>query len=47
MSRAEFAKAAREQRRVIGMFALMTTTMLNMKKVIDSLVASNYRTRSR
>ncbi len=41
---AEFAKAAKENNaEVIGMSALMTTTMLNMKKVIDSLVASNYR----
>ncbi len=40
----EFVKAAKENSaEVIGMSALMTTTMLNMKKIIEQLVASNYR----
>ncbi|MDI9609239.1 MAG: corrinoid protein [Candidatus Verstraetearchaeota archaeon] len=40
----EFVKAARDNgAEVIGMSALMTTTMPGMKKVVDQLVASNYR----
>ncbi|MBC7078327.1 MAG: corrinoid protein [Candidatus Methanosuratus sp.] len=40
----EFVKTARENNaEVIGMSALMTTTMPGMKKVVDQLVASNYR----
>lgn len=40
----EFVKAAKENNaEVIGMSALMTTTMPGMKKVVDQLVAANYR----
>ncbi len=43
---AEFVKAAKENgAEVIGMSALMTTTMPSMKKVVDQLVAANYRSK--
>ncbi len=46
VSVAEFVKAAKENSaEVIGMSALMTTTMPSMKKVVDQLVASNYRSK--